>query len=72
MLLPDDLVKILLAVLVGGAIGVERELRDKAAGYESSASAGARQDHTCTYSRTRISRSFAARRVLSVGFATRP
>ena len=32
MLLPDDLVKILLAVLVGGAFGVERELRDKAAG----------------------------------------
>ncbi|OLC00434.1 MAG: hypothetical protein AUH30_02585 [Candidatus Rokubacteria bacterium 13_1_40CM_68_15] len=32
MLLPDDLVKILLAVLVGGVIGVERELRDKAAG----------------------------------------
>jgi putative Mg2+ transporter-C (MgtC) family protein len=32
MLLPDDLVKILLGVLVGGVIGVERELRDKAAG----------------------------------------
>lgn len=32
MLLLDDLVKILLAVAVGGVIGLERELRDKAAG----------------------------------------
>jgi len=32
---PDDLVKILLAIAVGGAIGVEREYRDKAAGFRT-------------------------------------
>ena len=31
-ILPDELVKILLAVLVGGIIGLEREYREKAAG----------------------------------------
>jgi putative Mg2+ transporter-C (MgtC) family protein len=32
---PEDLVKILLAIAVGGAIGVEREYRDKAAGFRT-------------------------------------
>jgi putative Mg2+ transporter-C (MgtC) family protein len=32
---PDDLVKILLAIVVGGAIGFEREYRDKAAGFRT-------------------------------------
>lgn len=32
---PDDLVKVLLAIAVGGAIGIERELRDKAAGFRT-------------------------------------
>lgn len=32
---PDDVVKILLAVAVGGAIGFEREYRDKAAGFRT-------------------------------------
>lgn len=31
----DDLVKLLLAILVGGLIGVERELRDKDAGFRT-------------------------------------
>jgi putative Mg2+ transporter-C (MgtC) family protein len=31
----DDLVKILLAIAVGGAIGLEREFRDKAAGFRT-------------------------------------
>jgi putative Mg2+ transporter-C (MgtC) family protein len=31
----DDLVKVLLAVLVGGLIGLEREYRDKAAGFRT-------------------------------------
>jgi putative Mg2+ transporter-C (MgtC) family protein len=32
---PDDVVKILLAVVAGGAIGIEREFRDKAAGFRT-------------------------------------
>ena len=32
---PDDLIKILLAIAVGGAIGFEREYRDKAAGFRT-------------------------------------
>jgi len=32
---PDDLLKILLAIAVGGAIGLEREYRDKAAGFRT-------------------------------------
>jgi putative Mg2+ transporter-C (MgtC) family protein len=35
MVLPDDLVKLLLAVLVGGLIGAEREFRDKSAGFRT-------------------------------------
>lgn len=31
----DDLIKVLLAVLVGGLIGAEREFRDKAAGFRT-------------------------------------
>ena len=34
-LLLDDVIKLLLAVLVGGLIGAERELRDKAAGFRT-------------------------------------
>lgn len=34
-LLPEDLFKILLAIAVGGAIGLEREFRDKAAGFRT-------------------------------------
>ena len=32
---PEDVMKILLAVLAGGLIGIERELRDKAAGFRT-------------------------------------
>jgi putative Mg2+ transporter-C (MgtC) family protein len=32
---PEDVIKLLLAVLVGGLIGVEREFRDKAAGFRT-------------------------------------
>lgn len=32
---PEDVLKIILAVLVGGAIGIEREFRDKAAGFRT-------------------------------------
>lgn len=35
ILLPEDLLKLLLAVLVGGLIGLEREFRDKAAGFRT-------------------------------------
>jgi putative Mg2+ transporter-C (MgtC) family protein len=31
----EDLLKILLAILAGGAIGIEREIRDKAAGFRT-------------------------------------
>jgi putative Mg2+ transporter-C (MgtC) family protein len=34
-LLPVDIVKILLAILIGGLIGAEREFRDKAAGFRT-------------------------------------
>jgi putative Mg2+ transporter-C (MgtC) family protein len=34
-LLPDDLLRILLAIGVGGVIGLEREFRDKAAGFRT-------------------------------------
>lgn len=34
-LLPEDLLKILLAIAVGGVIGLEREFRDKAAGFRT-------------------------------------
>lgn len=34
-LMTEDLVKILLAVLAGGLVGVEREFRDKAAGFRT-------------------------------------
>lgn len=33
--LPEDMIKLLLAVLVGGLIGVERELHHKAAGFKT-------------------------------------
>jgi len=32
---PEDVIKLLLAVLAGGLIGIERELRDKAAGFRT-------------------------------------
>ena len=32
---PEDILKILLAILIGGLIGVEREYRDKAAGFRT-------------------------------------
>lgn len=32
---PDDFLKILMAIAVGGAIGLEREYRDKAAGFRT-------------------------------------
>ena len=35
MILLDDVVKLLLAILVGGLIGAEREFRDKAAGFRT-------------------------------------
>mgnify|MGYP001116003918 CR=1 FL=1 len=35
MLLPEDVAKLLLAVLLGGLIGAEREYRDKAAGFRT-------------------------------------
>ena len=35
LLLPQDLLKLLLAILVGGLIGVEREFRHKAAGFRT-------------------------------------
>jgi len=34
-LMPEDLLKIALAVLVGGLVGMEREFRDKAAGFRT-------------------------------------
>ena len=34
-LLPEDFLKILLAIAVGGAVGLEREFRDKAAGFRT-------------------------------------
>jgi len=34
-LVPEDIVKLLLAVLAGGLIGLEREFRDKAAGFRT-------------------------------------
>ncbi len=34
-ILPEDVIKILLAVLVGGGIGLERELHNKAAGFRT-------------------------------------
>jgi putative Mg2+ transporter-C (MgtC) family protein len=34
-LLPEDIVKILVAVLIGGLIGAEREYRDKVAGFRT-------------------------------------
>jgi putative Mg2+ transporter-C (MgtC) family protein len=35
VLQPDDLLKILLAMMLGGALGAEREFRDKAAGFRT-------------------------------------
>ncbi len=35
MLLPDDVLKLLVAILVGGLIGAEREFRDKSAGFRT-------------------------------------
>ena len=32
---PEDILKILLAVIAGGLIGIEREFRDKAAGFRT-------------------------------------
>jgi len=32
---PEDVIKILLAVAAGGLIGIEREYRDKAAGFRT-------------------------------------
>lgn len=34
-ILPEDVIKLLLAVLVGGLVGAEREFRDKAAGFRT-------------------------------------
>ncbi len=34
-ILPEDIIKLLVAVLVGGLIGAEREFRDKAAGFRT-------------------------------------
>lgn len=34
-ILPEDVVKVLLGLLVGGLVGAERELRDKAAGFRT-------------------------------------
>jgi putative Mg2+ transporter-C (MgtC) family protein len=34
-MLPEDIIKIALAILVGGLIGFEREVRDKAAGFRT-------------------------------------
>ena len=34
-LMPEDVVKLLLAILIGGVIGAEREFRDKAAGFRT-------------------------------------
>ena len=34
-MLPEDFIKILVAIAVGGAIGLEREFRDKAAGFRT-------------------------------------
>jgi putative Mg2+ transporter-C (MgtC) family protein len=35
IILPDEIVKLLLALLLGGMIGLEREFRDKAAGFRT-------------------------------------
>ena len=35
MVMPEDLIKLLAAILVGGLIGAEREFRDKAAGFRT-------------------------------------
>ena len=35
VLMPEDVVKILLAILLGGLVGAEREFRDKAAGFRT-------------------------------------
>jgi putative Mg2+ transporter-C (MgtC) family protein len=35
ILQPDDILKLLLAVLIGGVIGAEREFRDKSAGFRT-------------------------------------
>lgn len=35
ILLPEDLLKIVLAIIAGGAIGLEREFRDKPAGFRT-------------------------------------
>lgn len=35
ILQPEDLGKILLAMLLGGALGAEREFRDEAAGFRT-------------------------------------
>ena len=35
IVIPEDVLKILLAVLIGGLIGAEREYRDKAAGFRT-------------------------------------
>ena len=35
VLLPEDVIKLLLAILIGGLIGAEREYRDKAAGFRT-------------------------------------
>jgi len=34
-ILPEDIIKLLIAILVGGLIGAEREFRDKAAGFRT-------------------------------------
>ena len=35
ILMPEDVIKLLLAILIGGVIGAEREFRDKAAGFRT-------------------------------------
>jgi uncharacterized membrane protein YhiD involved in acid resistance len=34
-IVPQDVLKVLLALLIGGLVGAERELRDKAAGFQT-------------------------------------
>lgn len=35
MIMPEDVIKLLIAILIGGLIGAEREFRDKAAGFRT-------------------------------------
>jgi putative Mg2+ transporter-C (MgtC) family protein len=35
ILLPEDVIKLMLAILFGGLVGAEREFREKAAGFRT-------------------------------------